>query len=200
MVWEGWGRHVFFSRCHPVVSQNHGSAASGNVRFGSISCSVATWTQIYWRRAPQLAGVDRKGEVEASFSKEQFRGGNVRNVMIAQERGSLEECNESAKRGGHNLFFGWELLRSRIGVCFRSPFVVSSFSFKQWRVGYFRFSLLLTFPIRENFFIQKNRECHQLGDFPFLLVPRANTGRKKAHQTYLDHDSWPFLKSSSLRR
>lgn len=49
--------------------------------------------------------MDRKGEVEASFSKEQFRGGNVRNVMIAQERGSLEECNESAKRGGHNLFF-----------------------------------------------------------------------------------------------
>lgn len=97
-------------------------------------------------------------------------------------------------------FFGWELLRSRIGVFFRSPFVVSSFSFKQWWVSHFRFSLLLTFPIRENFFIQKNRECHQLGDFPFLLVPRANTRRKKAHQTYLDHDSWPFLKSSSLRR
>ena len=28
--------------------------------------------------------------------------------MIAQERGSLEECNESAKRGGHDLFFWLE--------------------------------------------------------------------------------------------
>lgn len=124
MVWEGWGRHVFFSRCHPVVSQNHGSAARlkernlrdwdtpGNVRFGSISCSVATWTQIYWRRAPQLAGVDRKGEVEASFSKEYSSLGGETSEM------SWLPKKEVVWKNAMNLLreeviiclFGWELL------------------------------------------------------------------------------------------